>query len=47
MTVMTIATTTGFHPKIDWRPDLMMTTSTTLKPTKVNSVPISGNSTPR
>ena len=46
-TVMTTATTTGFQPKIDCRPDLMMTTSTTLKPTNVNKVPISGSSTPR
>ena len=47
MTVIAAATTTGFQPKIGCSPDLMITTSTTLKPTNVNNVPISGSSRPR
>ena len=44
MTVIAAATTTGFQPKIGCSPDLMITTSTSLKPTNVNNVPISGSS---
>src|SRR5689334_13312641 len=47
ITVIAAATTTGFQPNIDCSPDLMITTSTTLKPTNVNNVPTSGSSTPR
>lgn len=45
-TLMTMPTTTGFHPKMPCSPAPMMTVSTTLNATKVIREPIRGTSTP-